>query len=315
MTHVSARDIIMDFDKLNRKIKLRSGEYTFVSPGISICLFYAEPIQTLGPFIAEIFESYISFIPPNSLQAYLASDGAWKGISTRVINSILKRLRSIPPDYEFFEFHVTQGAPGNVGEHGVHFVGSHLADDDEPLETNILLLEFPIDLLNSVPVDNFIEFVIKVAKIREFDSGIAGCAFKHLLLTLRSEAFEAICQMAMRYLGFDISYDMARLSNKGQIYNLSWLTLLGPQIITRLGGKEAIRNALPPMMQVMDSNGGIIIRASELPIIGDVNRGALDIEPLSHLAQLTGKARMSSEEFLIGGPDFGEKWLTRFDPQ
>lgn len=302
----------MDFSSLLRQVHLRSGTYVMLRPGITLRLSYPEPIQTLGPHIADILESYMQFISPEVLGIYLASNGAWKVLPKRVLARDLEELRSIPPHYEFVEYHYGHGEPSHVGHYGAHFVGSHLRNVSAPHEENLLLLEFPHDLLEKRSPDTFIDYVTNVANRHPFGSGLAGYAFKHLHLTFRDEAFASIRQLAPRYIGFDISSDSAAEYSRDRVYNVSWLTLLGTHLVAELGGTDAIRAALPRSIGILPLRGGVLLRASEQPIVGDVNRGAQDVAPLRAMAALTRSLRLKAPN--VGpGVDFTAEWLARLD--
>ena len=200
-----------------------------------------------------------------------------------------------------------------MGGYGAHFYGSPLNDEFYPLEDCILYLEFPADLSEFTDVDQFLEFVKKVALLCEFDSGYCGYAFKHLQMSLRHEAFEAIGKMAMRYIGFDICNDVVRLVARGRVCNLSWLTLFGNQITAKLGGANEIRKNLPDVMNVFEFGSSVMIRATDAPIVGDVNRGAIDAGPLRRLSEITLNLRVETPNLGPDDPDFAERWLSRFD--
>jgi hypothetical protein len=300
------------FESLVKELVLRSGTYVMVRPGITLRLSYPEPIQTLGPAIASVLEQYLQFIGPESLQTYLASSGTWKALSKGGLTKNLRELRSIPRHYEFVEYHYGHGTPANVGDYGAHFKGWNLANEDYPLRENLLLLEFPANFFERKPVDQFVDFVAAVASSHPFGSGGAGYSFKNLHLSFRDQAFAAIGAMAPRYVGFDIDSDTASNHSRGFVYNVSWLTLLGTEIVQKLGGPEKIAGELAPGIQVRNLPTGVMIRAAASPIVGDVNRGAEDAAPLVHLAGVTRPVRMGPHNL---GPlgDFAERWLARFD--
>jgi hypothetical protein len=177
----------------------------------------------------------------------------------------------------------------------------------------MLYLEFPDDLFESVSVDDFIAFVVRVGAIREFDSGYCGYAFKHLFMSLLDESFLDISHNAMRYIGFDISSDGFLLYARNRVCNISWLTLFGKKITEDLGGVSSIQKALPTSMKILKTGSGILIRAAEMPIVGDVNRGAVDIAPLMALAKLTKSLRAQVDNLGPDDPAFAERWMSRFD--
>ena len=302
----------MNFDQLVARVTKGGIEYTIVRPGISLCLWYAEPAETLAPTIANILEEYIRFVPPQSLQTYYAQSGTWKRLNSRILNSTLEKLRFVSPG-ENAEFHFGQEPVRNVGKFGAHFEGTPLDDEILVHEDNPLYLEFPEDVLEWTNIERFYEFVHKVASMRQFDSGYCGYAFKHLFMSHLAESFEAISHMAMRYIGFDISSDVARFSARGRVCNVSWLSLFGQQIVEALGGADLVRQALPSSMNITEVGSGLLVRAAEKPIVGDVNRGAKDVAPLRRLAKLTKHLRVQEENLGPDDPTFAERWLSRFD--
>jgi len=117
----------------------------------------------------------------------------------------------------------------------------------------------------------------------------------------------------MRYIGLDISNFLIQTNARHCVCNLSWLSLFGKQITAKLGGSEYICSQLPDSMKVSEINWGIIIRASDAPIIGDVNRGAKDALVLRGLALLTKPIRLNVPNLGPDDDDFAARWLSRFD--
>lgn len=302
----------MSLEQITRSAVMGDTEYTFVRPGITLCMLYAKSAQALGSAIAGILEDYIDFVPEGALQTYLSASGSWKTATNRTFAATYKQLRSAGPD-EYSEFHFGQAPPRNVGKFGAHFYAAPLADTSYPRETSILYLEFPVDVEEFSGREEFLGFVRKVAAKCEFDSGFCGYAFKHLQMSLRGEAFEEIAKMAMRYIGLDVSNDFIRLQARGRVANISWLTLLGEQIATGLGGAAQLRQQLPEVKDVQEVAKGVMIVASEAPILGDVNRGAADVAPLRKLAQITRPMRIEMDNMGPDDPDFADRWLGRFD--
>ena len=303
---------VMDLNKLACVVMDGGAPHTVVRPGITLCLFYAEPAWKVAPGIADILEAYMAFVPKGALQAYLAPDGRWKKATQRTFNSTLDGLRTTKRS-ENAAFNFGQEPLASVGKYGAHFIASPMDDEFFALETAVLYLEFPSELSEFTDTNEFIEFVRRVALMHVFDSGFCGFAFNHLHLTFLEEAFEAIGKLAMRYIGFDVNYDYVRMYARGHVYNVSWLTLLGKEIATKLGGIETIRNQLAKAASAAELGSGVMIRAAEAPIVGDVNRRALDIGGLRKVAQLTRPLRVSVENLGPDDPHFAARWLSRFD--
>jgi hypothetical protein len=259
--------------------------------------------------MADVLERYIGFIPPGALQTYLAADGSWKHLDKRALNKAFSSLRAIGTG-DFAEVHFGQEPAANVGSFGVHFKASPLQDPFYPNETCSLFLEFPVDLPDP---GGLIEFARGIATFHPFDSGHCGYAFKHLHMTFRNQAFEEIGKLALRYVGFDISADQVRRRARGHVCNVSWLNFFGKEITAELGGGARILHDLAGVAAVQELGPGLMIQSTDLPIVGDVNRGALDAAPLRHLAAITRPVRLQIANLGPNDPDFALRWLSRFD--
>jgi len=302
----------MDPEKLTCRIVQENTRYTIVRPGITLCLFYAEPSRTLGPAVADILEAYMKFVPAGALQTYLSGKGTWKVATKRTFTTTLAELRDTSEGGPS-EFHFGQEPLANVGKYGAHFVGAALDDESFPLETCVLYLEFPFDLSEFSNTSDFVEFVKKVALIHAFDSGYCGCAFNHLRMTFLDDAFEAIGKLALRFIGFDVNDAFIKTYARGRVCNVSWLTLLGEEITNGLGGAGKIGSKLPKGIETLALGKGVMVKAAAAPIVGDVNRGAADAAGLRTVAQLTKPFRVQVANVGPDAPDFAERWLSRFD--
>lgn len=303
----------MDLERVTRSVVLGGTEYTFLRAGVTLCLLYPQPARTLAPVVADILQDYLDFVPDGALQTYLSASGTWRRATGRTITTTLRELRGIDPEH-YAEFHFGQAPPRNVGQFGAHFNASPPNRSGRPTNNASLYLEFPADLETFTSIEDFVDFVRKVALRCEFDSGFCGYAFKHLHMSLRREAFKEIDKMAMRYLGLDLSNDLIRRGPAGQIYNVSWLTLLGPSITAHLGGPTRLRAELPDVRDIEQVGPAVMIRASEAPILGDVDQGAPDVAPLRKLALLTRPLRADLPNLGPDDPGFAARWLARLDP-
>ena len=301
----------MDLSTLEVKARAFDTEFIIVRPGISLDLYSEVPLSDLGPAVADILDQYFAFIPPKSLETYYASNGTYKKLTPRVIGTTLKTLRAIPKGYEFYEFHFGQGPEGGVGRYATHFIGTWLADKKRyPLETNLLTLEFPADQLDRAPAEDFLGFLDRALAIFPYVSGNVGFAFQHPQ-TFSSEARAAIGRLMPRFLGFDPSYPNCRDNMSGHSPSAHWINLIGPTLVDKLGGSEAIRATLPAAVEVRPAGPGLLIRGATQPPVGDVNRGAKDIEFLPDVARTLRPVRFEISGFQVNVDP--KAWLGRFD--
>jgi len=100
------------------------------------------------------------------------------------------------------------------------------------------------------------------------------------------------------------------------ISNVSWLTLLGRELVERKGGRKAIEAtlaAVSPDIVVHPLGEGVCIQAGPLPQIGDVNRG--DDLPIYHqVGRYLKDLRSTDPPWQLDGLlDDTEEWYARFD--
>jgi hypothetical protein len=303
----------MDLSSLNYEIETDDGPQLIARPGLSICMIYAQPADEIGPYVARILDAYLKFIPQGALETYLAGNGNWKTLTPRVLKATFDNLNDVGKGL-YSEFHFGQEPAGNVGEYGANFKAGPLNDPFFDREANILHLEFPLDYAEPENAERLAGFFLEAVRILPPDSGYCGYAFKHLFMTFIEDALDYIGTKAMRFVGFDIPEDLIRSEARGRVYNISWLTVLGPAIVQELGGMDTLRTNLGGDLSMQEVASTAVIRAAELPIVGDVNRGAKDAKPLKRLAEITKPVRLEIE--LTIGPeelDLATRWPARFD--
>jgi len=307
---------VVVLDQFVRTIRSFGEEKVLVRPALTINLFYPQPVGQLGPYVAEVLERYINFVPSDSLTSYIAEDGTIRKLSSGVIKRSIKNLRAIPLDAELDEYHFGQGEDGAVGQYAFSFIGDSLRDTQHfPHKTNWLYMQFPVEFLQSVTAERFIGFVTDISRPVPFSSGVAGHGFAYTVNgPNEAKAMRAITQMAMRLLAFDINYSRMREYVLDRIYTVSWLNLWGQQIVTSLGGSDAVKATLAEL-EVIDLGHGLLVRASEVPLLGDANRGAKDIVSLTTLDALTRRLRPQTNKLGSENETFAPKWMARLNPQ
>ncbi len=86
-------------------------------------------------------------------------------------------------------------------------------------------------------------------------------------------------QLMKRFPGFDVinSVDFV-LRVKGthnRTKGVNWLTVLGEELVSELGGLQRMRQALEPSCAIHRYDGGIVIQAGEEPLLGDTRKNAI----------------------------------------
>jgi hypothetical protein len=96
---------------------------------------------------------------------------------------------------------------------------------------------------------------------------------------------------------------------------VNWLTLVGPDLVEKIGGIAKVRRAFSDdkAISVMPLGDGVLIRAGEFPQLGDRNRR--DNVPLYRKVGSFLKKYRGDQEIELDGLTLeeSEKWLARFD--
>lgn len=96
---------------------------------------------------------------------------------------------------------------------------------------------------------------------------------------------------------------------------VNWLTLLGPELLEKVGGIAKLRRAFSDdkAISVMPLGDGVLIRAGEFPQVGDRNRR--DTVPLYRKVGSFLKKYRGDQEIELDGLTLeeSERWLARFD--
>lgn len=310
MTDIENPDL-PTLEQLVHRLKMRSGEYCVARAGVTLVLYYGKSMSELAPTVSKLMERYFAAIPPGAIRSMLSSTGVWREFKTQNLTTRVRKLGAEGMDYD--SIHLSSGAPGNVDDYGFHFFGTDLSHFDlSPREACSCVLEFPLAALSAEQRGRFEDFVAAAAEIEPFESGYAGYSFKHLARTWRDQAMPWISQRAPRFLGVDISNDGFAWAARRRVVNVSWITLLGHPLIKELGGETQIRTQLSAGIRLRPLTSGLAIVAGEVPPIGDVNRGAPDLQLLKEVNALTRPVR-ASLQIGFGSEAFRRTWPDRLD--
>nr|CAP62397.1 hypothetical protein [Archangium disciforme] len=297
-------------EPLTRTLKLKGRDFVLIRPGLTLTLYMDAPLHECAPRCADAVSAYVEHVGPDVFKTYLTDNGYFRPMTPRQLAKDLRNLRNLPADAEDYRVVYSQGDESGVGTHAVYL---EAATQDDAGEVQLLRLEFPPPPSDEDAwVEPFIDFVCRIANLVPFQSGNAGLAFKHPWV-LESEARKAINQLLPRYHGFDPSFDALRFYMRGRSFGAHWLTLLGTDLVQKLGGQEAIRSALP-RAELRPLNQGLVIRAARWPPLGDVNRQGRDIGCLPDVARLLRPIRFEASG--LGQPREvfdATVWLARFD--
>lgn len=292
---------------VTRDFPTYGGEYIVCRPVMSLTYYFADATADIGGPVADAIEAYLELVPKGTLRSHKQANGEDGPLTTRTVTRDLNKLRASKTTQ--FEIRYHSGEPANVGEHGLLVVSDEI-DPDLPDVANLLRFEFPPVQANSKNLGAFLDFVQSISATLPFQSGVAGYAIAYLG-AFEFEAYQLLPGAIMRFLALDPSYTSAYLDMRNHTPDAHWLTLLGDTLLQQLGGRSALSGALSGA-EILDLPHGVLVRAADVPPIGDVNRGAKDIGLLPDLARFMRPTRVNIEHMFNDEFD-PAKWLRRFD--
>lgn len=283
------------------------GDFIVYRPVIALNFFLSKSTSEIGPAVATSIERFVDFIPKSSLASSKKANGEDGPLTSRTFQRDLKKLRS--GDDSLIELRYHSGTPSNVGDYGVVLI-SDVLEPDLPTFTNILRFTLPHE--NGVqPDDDGIPALIEIlANDLPFQSGFAGYAIAYLD-AFANQVYATLPGILMRYVGIDPGYTRTYRFIGGATPDAHWITLLADDLLEPLGGRSALARAVPTA-ETKELSRGVLVRATAVPPIGDVNRGATDLGALPDLARFMRPSRVDIPHMFTDDFD-PARWLSRFD--
>lgn len=254
---------ITDLDLMRDGLKLVT--LTFGIDLYTNASFYDHPEAALGGL-----ELFYKWCPADQLRYYATETmSAHKPVTQRVLGMLPTWLKPDAPRKKWLALELKSS---NAYQDAPEFK-FHIWAVDASKQANLLSLALPAAWGNEKP-GQMLELVQRLCDIFPFHSGLAGYAFERSHYALEDSETHA-WQASMRHPGIDIVRipEDARASGGNAVKGVGWLTLLGNDLVTQLGGLPNLRGKFGSDIDLIESKNGIIVKAGPRPLAGDVNRG------------------------------------------
>lgn len=153
----------------------------------------------------------------------------------------------------------------------------------------------------------------------EFAFGSAGYSLNWNDLSNEANlAREAMSGMRKRYPGLDLSDPSAtKFSAATGFKCVNWLTFLGDELASQAGGVISLGKKFGGAVTVESLPHGLVVRAGEIPAIGDVNR-RIDVPFYHQVGRVLAPLRAQNHPPFLGvdgivDDEESNEWLARFD--
>ncbi len=190
------------------------------------------------------------------------------------------------------------------------------------LKAGMVRLVLPLDTMLEGP-ERLIALTQELVADLRFCWGSAGYSLEYNDMGDRSASGQReIYPLLSRYPGIDLdspSGTIRKMEEGAGFGCINWLTMLGPELVDKLGGEKQLRSQLSPEVTIRPLPHGLMFQAGERPELG----GADDpeaLQPYHALGRTLAPVRLRKPWAFIPVPPWGiasheetAKWLARFD--
>jgi len=286
------------------KFTQRDEDGTLYTVSLEIVLYAKKPFEELAEGATACYQLFIERFG-DSLKWYLAGS--------------MRRERRFSEKYrEIFPTLCKEGANSAMPRFRV-FNGSGMLDYLPPVFATRQYDEFSWLQIHLPPTKandwgELLNFLTGLGEKFSFRCGHVGLSlcWNDLSADRVSVVPGLIGSLLKRYPGLSLG-DPFLLCTQG-LPPVNWLTLIGPELLRKLGGINKARKALSDgSVSVVPLGSGVCIRAGEAPQLGDLNRR--DNLPLYRKVGAYLKNYREQQEVELYGLDGEESevWLARFD--
>jgi len=292
-----------------------------VRDGITLAYFMPPPLAATVDAVRTALDKYLLHVNPRTLR--WASVGADAEEFRPLTPKAIERSRAmLTPESarkrDLTAFKLQDGdTDGDAPTNGVFVIGNPL-DAREPRESNLVQFCFPSSMITSPEsADSFVHLALELSAGLQVRYGYASPALQWAEVA-ESEALLSARRHALRYPGFDVSFnEVTRSDLGGQTRGARWLTWLGPELVRAVGGMAKIGELAKLDIYAVEVEGAVLLRAGRVPEIGDRNRGIgtprLDaLASLLHPVTLFQEPALLHSGFADDDPEVLERWELRF---
>jgi TseV toxin immunity protein TsiV len=306
-------------DKLILKRDAKSGT-VYLRQGYIAAFFLPVPIDAIVAPIGAAFEYCLSMMSPGALkwQSIGAGSQEWRPLAKDFAAKCRAQLdpkAARKRDLTAFELTGCEQG-GDAPIWGISVLGNPV-DKDLPQEDCLFQIHLPWDAFEGEALEANVGHAVELAKLLPYVSGYLSPVLAWAPLE-KDRGLREARAFAMRYPGFDVEDNaIGRSYLDEQVRGARWISFLGKEVVSRLGGETALKRALPAPFDIRKVGKGLMVRAGVAPQIGA--NGKKDTVPLLCRLARTLEPVTAFEEVALLRTEFADldvdvlkRWERRF---
>ena len=310
----------MPAQKSINDIAFHIGKHTILQPCAEVTIYWRGSMATRAVDLVALYERAMALIGKDLRYFETGTMSGAKPIKPDTLEMLPFWLGQTKIRPDIYMLNLESGAVRNDPSDRSFFF---IADEEDIEPAGALKVSLPVETMMDDP-DRFVEMVTGLIGNLAFESGHAGFGLNwDPRGDSAMEAQDKMASIAARFWGvdlfdFDVTLGALRATHPAGIKRTGWLTLLGEDVLARIGGREAAERGLPRDCVIRPLSKGVVVRAGLAPSIGDRNSG--DAMPAYHaVGALLASTRFVDHQQIFGSMvndeeiDETQQWLARFD--
>ncbi|WP_320200688.1 type VI immunity family protein (plasmid) [Agrobacterium sp. rho-13.3] len=294
----------------------------YATTGLTLSFMYAQRMEDMVAVFRQMVEEFSKYMSPLVLDAKVRNE--WTDYTPKQLSRLLNCFSAYSrSDQELVLAKLDDEGPFQYfGEFGIRIIGRS-ATDTSFAKTDVCAayFEVPMHELERVGRPKILEFIKTIAGLAPFQHGMCGYSFKYFHRAGDSDIHAWMGDKALRYFAIHPMMNDFEYYCRHELPNVNWVTLLGQEMTTKIGGAQAMRSVLSDAVEVESLSHGTMLVAGEAPPLGDRNELALDLGPLREVANLTQPLLLNRNRQMNSILNYvfsrdeerAERWLNRFD--
>jgi hypothetical protein len=222
--------------------------------------------------VLDLFGRFRAQVPAEELRWYATENmSKHKAVSKRTLDMLATWLAPDAPPRQYVMLEVKNGTTYNAaGDIRCTVYGFEPGSPGfEVGDSSTISMAFPVEWGESRTGD-MLQFFLDACARFPFRSARAGYAFEWSRYA-GSVSQPHVWLMSMRHRGLDIAWPSLEGSTakRDSIRGIGWLTALGEEFLERLGGRARLKAQVKGPVELIEVNGGVVLKAGPAPQFGD----------------------------------------------